>query len=82
MAPFHMTRFYDQAPEPWYNSILRVPLVYAIHIVSQSVQKWGFVDIALYALEERTMSRSESYSVLTTTTIRHFPTPPPIFKAV
>ena len=33
-----ITHSYDQAPAPWDYSMLRVPLVYAVYIVGQSVQ--------------------------------------------
>ena len=39
MAPFEMTHSHDQAPAAWDYSMLRVTLVYAIHIVNQSAQK-------------------------------------------
>ena len=32
-------------PAPWDNSMLRVPMISAKHIIGQSVQKYGFVDI-------------------------------------
>ena len=57
MAPFEMTHSHDQTSAPLDNAMLRVPLVRALHIVGQSVQKYGFVDIEFYALEKRAMCR-------------------------
>ena len=49
--------FHRLGPAPWDYSILAVPLAYAIHIVGQSVQKEGFIDIELYASGNRTSCR-------------------------
>ena len=51
MAQFEMTHCYDQAPAPWDYSMLRVPMISAKHIVSQSVQKKCFSTLNFMLLE-------------------------------
>ena len=57
MVPFKMTHCYDQAPRTL--RLFDVKSTYNIgkHIVSQSVQKYCFVDIEFYASGKRTMCR-------------------------
>ena len=51
MAPFEMTHCYDQAPAPWDNSMLRVPMISAKHIVSKSVQTNALLTLNFMLLE-------------------------------
>ena len=44
-----MTNSCDRALAPLDYSMLRVPLVYAMHIIGQSVQKKCSLDIEFYA---------------------------------
>ena len=46
-----MTHSYDRAPAPRDYSMLRVPMISAKHIVSQSVQKLCFLTLNFMLLE-------------------------------